>query len=100
MSNHRDGVDGGSPSCLYVERHWPAAPHQRSLAMTVLKRRLCYGVACTVLVAAGIVALLPADRALNGLPRKDIVEIQRLIRIETWQFAATMLSSSSIVHAP
>jgi hypothetical protein len=27
MSNHRDGVDGGSLSYLYVERHWPAAPH-------------------------------------------------------------------------
>jgi hypothetical protein len=68
--------------------------------MTILKRRICYGVACTVLVAAGMVALLPADRVLNGLPHKDIVEIQHMVRIEMWQFVGTMLSSSRIVHAP
>ena len=68
--------------------------------MTILKRRICYGVACTVLGVAGIVALLPTDRALNGLPRKDIVEIQHMLRIEMWRVATSMLSISKLVHAP
>lgn len=69
-------------------------------AMTILKRGICYGVACTVLVVVGIIALLPADRAVNGLPSKDIVEIRHVVRIEMWRSAATRLSISRIRHAP
>ena len=68
--------------------------------MTTLKRRIWYGLACTALVAAGTVALLPTDRAVNGLSREDIVEIQHLARMEMWEFAGTALSVRGITHSP
>jgi len=42
----------------------------------------------------------PANRAVTRLPRKDIVQIQHVVRLEMWRFAATRLSVSKMGHAP
>jgi hypothetical protein len=71
-----------------------------SFAMTVLKKRIFYGLGCAVLIAAGIYALLPADPAVNGLSRKDVVQIRDMVRSEISRSATKRLSLSRISHSP
>ena len=56
-----------------------------SFAMTILNKRVFYGLGCAVLIAAGISALLPADPAVNGLSHKDVVQIRDIVRGEIWR---------------
>lgn len=68
--------------------------------MTILTKRVSYRVACAILLAAGIAALLPADPAFNGLSPKDVAQIRRIVRSEILRSTAARLSLFRIRHAP
>src|SRR5579859_2823050 len=68
--------------------------------MTIFTKRVSCGVACGVLLAAVITALLPTAPAFNGLSRKDVSQIRHIVRSEILRSAAARLSLFRIRHAP